>query len=122
MGATCREAAAWMDDYLRVTEIEDYPSAVNGLQVDGRREVKRIGAATDGCMATIDLATRADCDLLIVHHGLFWDGVRPLVGPAYHRLHRLMESGMGLYSAHLPLDAHPEVGNNAILATELGLQ
>ena len=120
-GAGCREVAAWADELLRVAEIEDYPFALNGLQVDGRREVARIGAATDACVATINLAVEAGCDLLMVHHGLFWGGVRPLVGPAYERFRRLFESGMGLYSAHLPLDAHPEIGNNALLAVEFGL-
>ena len=121
-GASCREVAAWLDAFLRVAEIEDYPNALNGLQVDGVREVSRIGSATDACQATIDLAAAEGCDLLLVHHGLFWDGLRPLVGPAYERLRRLIESGMGLYSAHLPLDAHPEVGNNALLGAELGLR
>ncbi|WP_420634594.1 Nif3-like dinuclear metal center hexameric protein [Candidatus Palauibacter sp.] len=120
--AGCREIAAWMDDLLRVAEIEDYPFALNGLQLDGRREVARIGAATDACRATIDLAAEAGCDLLLVHHGLFWGGLRPFVGPAYERFRRLVESGMGLYSAHLPLDAHPQIGNNILLAAEFALQ
>lgn len=121
-GARCGEVAAWLDGYLRVGEIEDYPYALNGLQVDGRRPVLRIGAATDACQATIDLAAEAGCDLLLVHHGLFWGGVRPLVGPAYERFRRLIESGMGLYSAHLPLDAHPRIGNNVLLAAEFDLR
>lgn len=120
--AGCREIAAWADDLLSVDAIEDYPFALNGLQVDGRRKVRRIGAATDACRATIDLAVEARCDLLMVHHGLFWGGARPLVGPLYERLRRLFESGMGLYSVHLPLDAHPEVGNNALLAAEFELR
>ncbi|WP_423929925.1 Nif3-like dinuclear metal center hexameric protein [Candidatus Palauibacter sp.] len=121
-GAACREVAAWLDDLLRVTEVDDYPFALNGLQVDGRREVARIGAATDACRATIDLAVEAGCDLLLVHHGLFWGGLRPFVGPLYERFRRLVESGMGLYSAHLPLDLHPRIGNNAILAAEFALE
>ena len=121
-GARCREVAGWLDDYLCVDEIEDYPFALNGLQVDGRCPVVRIGAATDACQATIDLAAEAGCDLLLVHHGLFWGGVRPLVGPAYERFRRLVESGMGLYSAHLPLDAHPRIGNNVLLAAEFDLR
>ncbi|MXW56155.1 MAG: Nif3-like dinuclear metal center hexameric protein [Gemmatimonadales bacterium] len=118
-GAGCREIGAWADAFLRVADVEDYPFALNGLQVDGRRPVARIGAATDACLATIDLAAEAGCDLLMVHHGLFWGGARPLVGPPYERLRRLFESGMGLYSAHLPLDAHPRIGNNVLLAAEL---
>ena len=119
--ATCGEIAAWADELLCVAEIEDYPFALNGLQVEGRREVARIGAATDACLATLDLAIEAECDLLMVHHGLFWGGLRPLVGPLYERFRRLFESGMGLYSVHLPLDAHPEIGNSALLAAEFSL-
>lgn len=118
----CREIAAWADDLLRVAQIEDYPFALNGLQVDGSRAVARIGAATDACQATIDRAAEAGCDLLMVHHGLFWGGPRRLVGPLYERFRRLFESGMGLYSVHLPLDAHPEIGNNSLLASEFNLR
>jgi dinuclear metal center YbgI/SA1388 family protein len=114
------EITGWWDRYLRLGEIEDYPGAMNGLQVECRREVSRIGAATDACQATIDLAVDDGCDLLLVHHGLFWGSARPLVGPTYRRVSRLIESGAGLYSAHLPLDVHPEVGNNALLAEALG--
>ena len=120
-GPNCREVAVWLDDFLDVAGIEDYPFARNGLQVDGRRAVVRIGAATDACQATIDLAAGAGCGILLVHHGLFWGGLRPFVGPAYERCRRLVESGMGLYSAHLPLDAHPRIGNNVLLAAELRL-
>lgn len=121
-GATCRDIAAWLDDFLRVAEVEDYPFALNGLQVDGRGEVTRIGAATDACRATIEPAAAEGCDLLLVHHGLFWGGLRPFVGPLYERFRGLVESGMGLYSAHLPLDLHPEVGNNVLLAAEFALE
>ena len=120
-GPNCRGIAAWLDDFLDVARIEDYPFALNGLQVDGRGAVVRIGAATDACQATIDLAAGAGCGILLVHHGLFWGGLRPFVGPAYERCRRLVESGMGLYSAHLPLDAHPGIGNNVLLAAELGV-
>ncbi|MCG8467350.1 MAG: Nif3-like dinuclear metal center hexameric protein [Gemmatimonadetes bacterium] len=121
MTLRCAEVAAWLDEYLDVASIEDYPGALNGLQVDGTREIRRVGAATDASLATIDLAIADDCDLLIVHHGLFWNGPEPLVGPPFERIRRLIESGTGVYSSHLPLDAHPEVGNNALLAGELGV-
>ena len=82
---------------------------------------RRLGAATDACLRTIELANEAACDLLLVHHGLFWGGSGPVVGPAYQRLAALFESGLGLYSSHLPLDTHDEVGNNVLLASALGL-
>ncbi len=121
-GAGCRDVAAWLDDFLRVGEIEDYPGALNGLQLEGHREVRHIGAATDACLASIDRAIEADCDMLLVHHGLFWGGPAPLTGPAYERVRRLVESGMALYSSHLPLDMHPEAGNNVLLGRRIGLK
>ncbi|MDX1577352.1 MAG: Nif3-like dinuclear metal center hexameric protein [Gemmatimonadota bacterium] len=120
-GIDCRELASWLDALLRVPEIEDYPGALNGLQVEAERPVRRIGAATDACLASIECAAEADCDLLLVHHGLFWGGPEALVGPAYRRMRALFRHGLGVYSAHLPLDAHPELGNNALLAEALGL-
>ena len=121
-GPTAEEVAVWMDALLDVDAIADYPNALNGLQVEGRRRVRRVGAATDACIATIDQAVDHECDLLLVHHGLFWGGLTPVTGPYYERLRRLIKAGIGLYSAHLPLDLHPEIGNNALLATELGLE
>lgn len=121
MRPSCFEVSRWLDGFLRVNEIEDYPGALNGLQVAGTRDIGRIGAATDACQATIDLAVEDDCDLLVVHHGLFWGGTKPLVGPAFRRIQRLIESGLGLYSSHLPLDIHGEVGNNVLMASALGM-
>ena len=118
---SCFEVSRWLDEFLRINEIEDYSGALNGLQVAGTRDVRRIGAATDACQATIDLAAEADCDLLVVHHGLFWEGAKPLVGPAFKRIQRLIESGLGLYSSHLPLDIHEEIGNNVLMASALGM-
>lgn len=120
MPAEASELVAWLDAYLRLDEIRDYPGALNGLQVEARRPIGCLGAATDACQATIDAAGEAGCDLLLVHHGLFWGDPSPLVGPAYRRIARLVRDGTGLYAAHLPLDVHPEVGNNALLAGALG--
>ena len=115
------EIVGWWDRYLKLGEIEDYPGALNGLQVEATRPIRRIGAATDACQATIDLATSDGCELLLVHHGLFWGGVRPLTGATFRRVSTLITSGTGLYSAHLPLDVHEEVGNNVLLAEALDL-
>jgi dinuclear metal center YbgI/SA1388 family protein len=115
------EIVGWWDRYLKLDEIEDYPGALNGLQVEATRPVRRIGAATDACQATIDLATSEGCELLLVHHGLFWGGVGPLTGATFRRVSTLIRAGTGLYSAHLPLDVHVEVGNNVLLAEALGL-
>ncbi|HEX7117250.1 MAG TPA: Nif3-like dinuclear metal center hexameric protein [Longimicrobiales bacterium] len=116
------ELIEYLDAYLRIGEVPDYPNALNGLQVEGGEEVERIGAAVDASEASIREAVRRGCDLLLVHHGLFWDGNRPVTGRRYRRLRPLLERGIAVYSAHLPLDVHPEVGNNVVLARELGIE
>lgn len=114
------ELTAYLDEYLRIREVPDYPNALNGLQVANPGEVTRIAAAVDASEAAIREAARRGCDFLLVHHGLFWDGNRPVTGRRYRRLRLLIEHGIAVYSAHLPLDVHPEVGNNVVLARELG--
>jgi dinuclear metal center YbgI/SA1388 family protein len=117
-----RALVSYLDRYLRATDVPDYPNALNGLQVDsGRAQVRRIAVAVDAAQATIDRAVAGGADLLIVHHGLFWDGNRTVTGRRYARLKALFDADLPLYAAHLPLDVHPEVGNNAVLARELGI-
>jgi dinuclear metal center YbgI/SA1388 family protein len=112
----------YVGEYLAVVDHPDYPSALNGLQVAGAEEVTRVAAAVDASERVIAAATRAGVDLLIVHHGLFWDGLRPLTGRRYRKIKALLDAGVALYSVHLPLDGHAEVGNAALLARELGLE
>lgn len=112
----------YCDDLLDVRNIRDAPDAWNGLQVANAGAVSRIAAAVDLCAATIRMASEREADLLIVHHGLLWGGVRPLVGPQRVRVAGLLENNIALYGSHLPLDCHPELGNAAILARELGLE
>lgn len=111
----------YLDEYLRINDVADAPEALNGLQVGNAGEVTRIAGAVDLCEATVRMAGQAGVDLLLVHHGLFWGGLRPLTGPAYRRVAGLLANNVALYSAHLPLDRHPEVGNNAVLARRLGI-
>jgi dinuclear metal center YbgI/SA1388 family protein len=113
---------AHLDSFLGISEIPDHPAALNGLQVDNSGLVTRIATAVDASLATIEAAADAGADLLIVHHGLFWDGNQPVTGRRYRRLRRLFDADMALYSAHIPLDVHPEVGNNAVLARALGVE
>jgi len=115
------ELVGYLDDFLRVPEVPDYPKAHNGLQVAGGREIRRVALTVDACLATIRAAVECHADLLIVHHGLFWEDTVPLTGRFYARLQPLFASGMALYSCHLPLDVHPEVGNNAMLCRLLAL-
>lgn len=115
------DLAGYLNDYLSVQEIPDYPNAFNGLQVEGREEVHRVLTAVDVSVASVEKAVAWQADMLIVHHGLFWSGLQPIVGRFRRRLQPLLRDGVSLYSAHLPLDVHPEVGNNAQLARLLGL-
>jgi dinuclear metal center YbgI/SA1388 family protein len=111
-----------MDDLLRCGQVPDYPGALNGLQVENSGTVSRIAAAVDASQASIDAAVAAGADLLLVHHGLFWDGNLPLTGRRYRRVRSLMSGDAALYGAHLPLDVHPEIGNNALLAGALEME
>ena len=107
----------YLDDYLRVQDVPDYANAVNGLQVGGRDEVSTIVTAVDASEASIRAAVHAGAELLLVHHGLFWGGVEPIVGRHFRRIEALISGGTALYSCHLPLDAHSEIGNSALLAS-----
>jgi dinuclear metal center YbgI/SA1388 family protein len=116
------ELVAYLDGYLRVRELPDRAQALNGLQVANSGRVERIAVAVDAVQATIDAAVAGGADLLLVHHGLFWDGNQPVTGRRYRRLRALLEADVAVYSAHLPLDVHPEVGNNVVLARALGVE
>lgn len=111
----------YVDEYLSVKEHPDYPTALNGLQVAGPDRVSLVTTAVDASAASISEAVTRGADLLIVHHGLFWGGLRPITGPLFQRVSTLIQAGTALYSCHLPLDAHPEVGNAALLGRALGL-
>jgi dinuclear metal center YbgI/SA1388 family protein len=116
------ELTVYLDEYLRVAEVPDYGPALNGLQVANSGRVERLAVAVDAVQATIDGAVAAGADLLLVHHGLYWDGNRPVTGRRYRRLKALLAADVAVYSSHLPLDVHPEVGNNAVLARALGIE
>jgi len=98
-------------------------AATNGLQVEGERIIRRLACAVSASQRTIEEAVAWDADALLVHHGLFWgDGVRSISGVVRRRLRPLLLHGLSLLAYHLPLDAHPELGNNAQLAFALGLE
>lgn len=118
---TLPQLAAYLDGLLAVAETPDYPPALNGLQVGHRGPVRKIAAAVDASLRTITLAAESEANLLLVHHGLFWGGLRAVTGPHEARLRTLFAHDLAVYSAHLPLDAHKEFGNSALLARELGL-
>jgi len=109
------------DRLLRTGEIGDYDGAANGLQVENSGVVTRLAASVDASLATVNLAIAARADLLLVHHGLFWSQSHPWTGKRYELLRRLLDHNVAVYSSHLPLDAHPRLGNNVHLAAALGL-
>lgn len=110
-----------LNTLLRPEEIQDYPHAVNGLQIENRGEVTRIAVAVDACEKVIREAVAAGVDLLLVHHGLFWSGLEPVTGARYRKIQWALEHNLAVYSMHLPLDAHAELGNNVLLADALGM-
>jgi dinuclear metal center YbgI/SA1388 family protein len=112
----------YLDDLLDTSSVPDYPNALNGLQLANAGSVRRIAAAVDFSLRTVTAAAEADADLLIVHHGMFWGGLQSLTGNAFARIKTLISRDIAVYSSHLPLDRHALYGNNALLATELGLE
>ncbi len=116
------EITDYCDRRTRRGAFKDYPGAFNGVQVANDGRVTKIGAAVDAGLVPFERAVECGVDFLIVHHGLFWGGVQPLTGPAYARCAALIRGNCAVYSSHLPLDAHAEIGNNALLARQLGLK
>jgi dinuclear metal center YbgI/SA1388 family protein len=120
--ASLSEIVDYTDKYLRIREIGDWENALNGLQIENSGRVSKIGAAVDVSTRVLAAAAKEDVDLLLVHHGLFWRGLQRLSGALRRQLKCAFENDIALYSAHLPLDLHPQVGNNAQLARSLGLR
>ena len=118
---TLNELVDYCDQRTRRAAFKDWPGAFNGLQVANDGRVTKIGATVDtGVLPFLDAAD-AGVDFLIAHHGMYWDMPRPITGPVYDRVATLIHANCALYASHLPLDAHPEIGNNAFLARQLGL-
>lgn len=103
---------------LRSGEFRD--SSLNGLQVEGSRTVKKAAFGVSASLAFIRAAARWGADLAVVHHGLLWDKTFALKGPAREKISALLEADMSLAAWHLPLDAHPRLGNNAVILSWLG--
>jgi dinuclear metal center YbgI/SA1388 family protein len=112
----------YCDTILRTQKIGDYDGAANGLQVENSGKVSKIAATVDASLATVKLAIAARTDLLVVHHGLFWNSRQPWTGKNFELIRLLVENNLAVYSSHLPLDAHPKLGNNAQLCAALGLK
>lgn len=113
------ELVAYLDDLLNIKTIADY--GPQGLQIEGRAEVNKIAVGVDAAHVTLDGALAAGADMLIVHHGIFWGPPRLIAGAFGAKVRRFIEADLNLYAAHLALDAHPTLGNNAELCRLLGL-
>lgn len=115
-----KDITEFCDEYLAAASFQDY--CPNGLQVDAGAEIKRIVTGVTASEALIDAAIQDGADAILVHHGYFWKGEpAPITGMKGKRIRKLMQHGISLIAYHLPLDAHTEIGNNAVLARELGL-
>ena len=120
--ASLSEIVSYTNRFLRIREVGDWDNALNGLQIENSGRVTRIDAAVDVSTRVLSEAAERDVDLLIVHHGLFWPGLQPVRGALRRQLRIAFENDVALYSAHLPLDIHRRIGNNAQLVAALGLK
>lgn len=119
--AKLQDIIQWCDQTLKSTEFKDY--APNGLQIEGKTEVRKILAAVTASQDAIDAAIRENADLLLVHHGYFWKGeAYPITGMRGKRIKSLIQHDISLLAYHLPLDSHPSLGNNAAIADLLELE
>lgn len=119
--AALADIVAFCDQRTRREAIRDFPGSSNGLQLQNNGTVSKVAAAVDAGWEPFRLAIEAGADLLIVHHGLFWNTPSSYTGPLYEKLKLAMDHNLAVYSSHLPLDAHPEIGNNRLIADALGL-
>lgn len=115
------EIVAYLDNLLEIAVVPDYPGAVNGLQLANRGNVSKVAACVDFSSRSVSRAAEEKADLLVVHHGMFWGGVKAIVGSAYSRLRMLLDNDIAVYASHLPLDKHATFGNNVLLSKQLGL-
>lgn len=114
--------AKYLDDLLLTSSVQDYEGAVNGLQFGNETAISGVAAAVDFSVRAIEGCVERKANLLIVHHGMFWQGSAPITGSALQRIKLLVKNDIAVYSSHLPLDIHSEAGNNVLLARELGLE
>jgi dinuclear metal center YbgI/SA1388 family protein len=122
MSVDLSELTDYLDGYLQIGDVGDSDRALNGLQVENSGKVHHIAGAVDACQAIIDTSTAGGSNFLLVHHGLFWGGLEAITGRHCRRIRKLIETDTALYSAHIPLDVHREIGNNALVARMLGVQ
>ena len=121
-GMNILQLSHYLDSLLEINSIKDSPNAMNGLQVENTGKIEKIGLAVDLCQATIEMAVKSKCNMMFVHHGIFWGGLQTVRDQLYQKLSSMIQANLGLYSAHIPLDMHPVLGNNRTLADLIGLE
>src|SRR5438067_1838156 len=109
MSVTLKQIVAVCDKTLAIEKIADWDNALNGLQIENSSKVTKLGAAVDASTRTLSLAAKRGINFLIVHHGLFWQGLQPVTGILRRQLRIAFEHDLAVYSAHLPLDVHPKL-------------
>ncbi|MGE9295213.1 MAG: Nif3-like dinuclear metal center hexameric protein [Puniceicoccales bacterium] len=120
--AKLSDIVKFCDERTRIHSVKDFPPAHNGLQIENNGTVTKIGAAVDAGLVPFEKAAAAGIDFLIVHHGVFWNPPVPITEHRYRKIKTAFDHNLAVYGSHLPLDCHPEIGNNAILAKKLGLE
>jgi dinuclear metal center YbgI/SA1388 family protein len=115
------EVVTYLDTLLGTASIPDFSNALNGLQLENNGTVSKVAASVDFSSRAVNGAIEAKADLLILHHGMFWPGLKPITGVVFSRLQSLIANNVAVYSSHLPLDRHPVYGNNVLLSKHLGL-
>ncbi|MEN8661177.1 MAG: Nif3-like dinuclear metal center hexameric protein [Lentimonas sp.] len=118
---TLDEVVAFCDTRTRHKEVKDFDGAFNGLQLENNGQVTKIGATVDAGQLPFEAALKANVDFLICHHGLFWNPPTPITGTSYKKVKTAIDGNLAVYGSHLPLDCHPDIGNNALLARALAL-
>lgn len=119
--ASLHHIVAHLDEELNTSSVPDYPNALNGLQLENDGQIKHVVSAVDASLKTIETAAEYESALLLVHHGLFWQGLSRITDSYYRKIRIAMDANLAVYSSHLPLDIHPVLGNNILLAREIGL-
>jgi len=121
-GTPLSKIITYLDKLLETAATPDYPNAYNGLQLSNSSLITKVAAAVDFSTRTVSATISEKANLLIVHHGMFWAGLQPITEKAYQRMRDLFDADVAVYSSHLPLDRHARLGNNVLLAKQLGLE
>ncbi len=111
------ELTGYLNKYLEIEKFQD--AALNGLQIEGEREITKAGFSVDFSLEAAQLAAENNCQILICHHGIYWPSIGPITANTKERIKIMLDAGLSLYASHLPLDVHPDVGNNARIAESL---